>query len=64
MVKGPEFEARLYSESGSGTYFSGKGDSDAEAIGALVCRCPEQFNAEIEVVTNHDAPDQDEMMVL
>ena len=32
-----EITARLYSENGSGTFFSGKGRTDAEAIGALIC---------------------------
>ena len=39
------FEARLYSETWSGdTYFRGFGETDAAAIGALICHCPEKFN--------------------
>ncbi len=39
-------EARLYSERGNGTYFKGTGRTDAEALGSLVCHCPEKFNAQ------------------
>jgi hypothetical protein len=48
------FEARLYSESGNGTYFRGQGRSDAEALGTLICHCPEKFNCEVEIVVNPD----------
>jgi hypothetical protein len=44
-----EFTARLYFE--NGTYFQGRGKTDAEAIGDLVCKCKEQFNiAEFDIV--------------
>ena len=66
QVKGPEFEARLYFSASqfneSVSYFSGKGKSAAEAIGTLVCRFPEQFNAEIELTVNLDNPDQNEIV--
>jgi hypothetical protein len=48
-------EARLYSEKGNGTYFSGEGSTDAEAIGSLVCRCREKFNIE-EFVLDCEGP--------
>jgi hypothetical protein len=66
QVKEAEFEARLYFAAShfneAVSYFSGRGRSAAEAIGTLVCRFPEQFNAKIEIVMNPDALNQNEIV--
>jgi len=45
--RGIEIVARLYDE--KGLYFEGVGKTDAEAIGSLVCHCPEKFNTKFDI---------------
>jgi len=47
-----EVIARLYDA--KGLYFEGKGRTDAEAIGALVCHTLEQFNAKFDIRVEFD----------
>lgn len=50
MVRPQAFEARLaFGENSTPPYFRGTGKSATEAIGALICRVPEKFNARIVV---------------
>lgn len=46
-IQGIEITARLYDH--KGLYFEGRGRTDAEAIGVLVCRCPEKFNTRFDI---------------
>jgi len=47
-----EVIARLYDK--KGLYFEGKGRTDAEAIGSLVCHIPEQFKAKFDIQVEFD----------
>jgi hypothetical protein len=48
-------EARIYSESGNGTYFRGSGRTDAEALGSLICSYGlERLGLKVEIVQDPD----------
>jgi len=54
-VRGIEIVARLYDK--RGLYFEGKGSTDAEAIGSLICHCPEKFNARFDIRAEFEESD-------
>ena len=47
-------EARFYWNPHQSSYFQGLGRSDAEAIGSLICRCPERFGVRWDITTEEE----------